>query len=239
MISILFYILHWLGCVFIKAYKIHFIRHGITQGNLDGKYVGITDYPLCRDGIEELEELRHEYEYPKAQKVYTSPLLRCVQTADILFPDILTEPVDDMKEYNFGAFEDKTMLELQNNPDFQKWLASGMVDTPVGGEDKQEFYLRLKRGFDKILADMMQLKIYDAAVITHGGVIMGLLAMFGYPKRKPLDWRVGNGKGYTALITPQIWAGGQVFEVFDPLPYGCADIASLTGYNIVEIDNRE
>ena len=114
-----------------------------------------------------------------------------------------------------------------------------MVDTPVGGEDKQEFYLRLKRGFEKILADMMQLKIYDAAVITHGGVIMGLLAMFGYPKRKPLDWRVGNGKGYTALITPQIWAGGQVFEVFDPLPYGCADVTSLTGYNIVEIDNRE
>lgn len=36
---------------------------------------------------------------------------------------------------------------------------------------------------------MMQLKIYDAAVITHGGVIMGLLAMFGYPKRKPLDWQ--------------------------------------------------
>ncbi len=228
-----------LGRVLIKTYKIHLIRHGITQGNLDGRYVGITDYPLCREGIEELDELRHEYEYPRVQKVYTSPLLRCVQTADILFPDILTESVDEIKEYDFGAFEDKTMSELQENADFQKWLADGMVGAPTGGEDRHAFYLRLQSGFEKILADMMKSKIFDAAVVTHGGVIMGLLSMFGYPRRKPLDWRVGSGKGYTALITPQIWAGGQVFEVFDPLPYGCADTASSLDYDVVEIDNRE
>lgn len=59
-------------CFIIKTYRIYLIRHGATQGNLDGKYIGITDDPLCLEGIEELEQLRREYEYPRAQKVYAS-----------------------------------------------------------------------------------------------------------------------------------------------------------------------
>ena len=32
----------------MKSYQLHLIRHGLTQGNLDGLYVGSgTDLPLC------------------------------------------------------------------------------------------------------------------------------------------------------------------------------------------------
>ena len=220
----------------IKTYKIHLIRHGLTQGNRDGKYIGVTDEPLSHDGLEELEELRREYEYPYAQKVYVSPLLRCVQTADMLFPDILTEPVENLKEYNFGIFENKTMDELKDSPAYRDWISGGMIGTPPEGEEKEKFYHRLRHGFESVLNDMMRLKIHEAAMVTHGGVIMSLLTMYGYPRRKPLDWQVGAGKGYTALITPQIWAGGKVFEVFDPLPYGCGSNFGNAGYDIVEIE---
>ena len=219
----------------IKTYRIHMIRHGLTQGNLDGKYIGVTDQPLCREGVEELEELRREYEYPRVQKVYVSPLTRCLQTADILFPDIPAEPVADLKEYDFGLFEDKTMPELAGEPAFQAWTAGGMADPPPGGEDRFEFDKRIKRGFAAVLGDMMKNKIFDAALVTHGGILMGLLAAYGYPRRKPLDWRIDNGKGYTALITPQLWMGGQVFEVFDPLPYGSSPAPAMD-YDVVEID---
>ncbi len=34
----------------MKTYKLHLIRHGLTQGNLDGLYVGGgTDMPLCEE----------------------------------------------------------------------------------------------------------------------------------------------------------------------------------------------
>ena len=223
----------------IKTYRIHFIRHGLTQGNLDGKYIGATDQPLCREGIEELEELRREYEYPRAEKVYTSPLKRCLQTADILFPDCPAEPVDALREYDFGLFEDKSMPELADDPAFQAWTAGGMAAPPPGGEDRNEFDKRIRHGFAVVLDDMMKNRIFDAALVSHGGILMGLLAAYGYPRRKPLDWRIGNGKGYTVLVTPQLWMGGQVFEVFDPLPYGCENTADMPDYDVVEIDDTD
>ena len=224
-------------CFIIKTYRIYLIRHGATQGNLDGKYIGITDDPLCLEGIEELEQLRREYEYPRAQKVYAIPLRRCIQTAEMLFPDTLTESVDAIKEYNFGAFENKQIEQLKNDPQYQEWVSGGMVAAPPQGEDKEAFYHRLRHGFESILDDMMAYKIHDAAVVTHGGIIMALLTMYGYPRRKPLDWQVGFGKGYTALVTPQIWSGGKVFEVFDPLPYGCGGASE--DYDLVEIEPRD
>ena len=30
----------------MKTYRIHFIRHGLTDANLDGRYIGVTDLGL-------------------------------------------------------------------------------------------------------------------------------------------------------------------------------------------------
>ena len=40
----------------MKGYRIAFIRHGMTQANLDGRYIGTTDLPLCREGADQLYE---------------------------------------------------------------------------------------------------------------------------------------------------------------------------------------
>ena len=34
----------------MKNYRLYLIRHGITSGNLEGKYIGTTDLPLCEEG---------------------------------------------------------------------------------------------------------------------------------------------------------------------------------------------
>ena len=156
----------------------------------------------------------------------------------MLFPDTMIEPVEAIREYDFGVFENKQIQQLKDDPQYQEWVRGGMVATPPQGEDKEAFYRRLRQGFEQLLQDMMSLKLHDAAVVTHGGVIMALLTMYGYPRRKPLDWQVGSGRGYTALITPQIWSGGKVFEVFDPLPYGCG-AASLEDYTLVEMEPHD
>lgn len=58
------------------TYKLHFIRHGMTDGNRTGRYVGRTDVPLCQEGRQELEALKQKYRYPEVQEVYCSPLTR-------------------------------------------------------------------------------------------------------------------------------------------------------------------
>lgn len=57
----------------MKTYKLHLIRHGITQANLDGAYIGRTDLPLTDAGIAELEALRQTLDYPQVKLFYTSP----------------------------------------------------------------------------------------------------------------------------------------------------------------------
>ena len=42
------------------TYKLHFIRHGMTEGNRVGRYVGRMDLPICREGREELEKMKND-----------------------------------------------------------------------------------------------------------------------------------------------------------------------------------
>ena len=57
----------------MRNFRIHLIRHGMTQGNLEGRYIGRTDLPLCQQGEEQLRQLAEQYEYPTVQKLYSSP----------------------------------------------------------------------------------------------------------------------------------------------------------------------
>ena len=60
--------------------KIIFIRHGKTAGNLEKRYIGRTDEPLCEEGISELESIK----YPDSDEVLASPMKRCLQTARLI-----------------------------------------------------------------------------------------------------------------------------------------------------------
>ena len=74
--------------------KLWLIRHGKTEGNKLARYIGTTDEPLCQEGIDFLGKM----DYPKVQNIYISPLKRCVQTAEILFPGELVHIIDELAE---------------------------------------------------------------------------------------------------------------------------------------------
>ena len=72
----------------MKSYQIHFIRHGATAANREGRYVGVTDTPLSQEGIGKLEDMNRRYSYPGAPVFYVSPLKRCVETCKIIYPQV-------------------------------------------------------------------------------------------------------------------------------------------------------
>ena len=72
----------------MKNYRLYLIRHGITQGNLDGVYMGCgTDEPLCAQGRAQLAALKDRFSYPQVSTVFSSPLQRAIETAELLFPE--------------------------------------------------------------------------------------------------------------------------------------------------------
>ncbi|MEG2074090.1 MAG: histidine phosphatase family protein [Angelakisella sp.] len=215
----------------MRNYKLHFVRHGMTEGNEKGQYLGSrTDSELSGEGIKQLIDLRECYEYPAVGVVYTSPMARCVQTTGIIYAGRELMMVPQLRELDFGDFEGKTIDELREDEDYLEWLENSIEIAPPNGESGEDFLKRIVEGIRFIIDDMIKSEVYDAAVVTHGGVIMTLMAAIGLPRRPMQEWLVGNGRGYTCFVNPQLWLRDGVIEVAGIMPHG-AETAISNGFS--------
>lgn len=206
----------------MKTFKLHLVRHGITQANLDGIYTGGgTDVPLCEQGRQELALLAQRYEYPRDTIVFSSPMQRALQTAEILFPAAKEKiVVEDLQENSFGEFEGQSMESLLENERFALWLDHSSGFVPDGGESGENFAKRTAGALKMIFQYMMKNDIQQAACVTHGGVIMSMLGQLGIPKRSPQEWMVQSGCGFTLQSTTAMAMRDGNVEVLGTLPIG-------------------
>lgn len=206
----------------MKNYRLYLIRHGITQGNLDGIYMGCkTDLPLCEEGKQRLLTLKSQFEYPVVKTLFSSPMHRALETADLLFPEAENKIIlDDLRETNFGEFEGRKISELLQDNAFQLWLDPTQKYIPNGGEHPQEFHARCQGVLLKIFEYMMTAGIDTAACITHGGVIMSMMAQRALPQRTPEQWMADSGCGYLLQCSVQMWMRDQYAEATDIIPFG-------------------
>lgn len=183
--------------------EIILIRHGKTFGNTLGRYIGITDEELCPEGREELAALRERGQYRSIRPdlVYVSPLRRCRQTAELLFPGVPQEICRDLRECDFGEFENKNYKELSGNPAYQAWVDSGGTLPFPGGESREAFQERCRVEFARVLRALKRQAGSNAVFVVHGGTIMSILS--AYAPQGAADpfyrWQVKNGEGWRAL----------------------------------------
>ena len=202
----------------MKTYTVYLIRHALTQGNLEGRYIGQTDEPLSREGIEQLEAMKNDYGYPYPDVVFSSTLKRCIETAKILYPDKTPIEMRGFEECDFGEFEGHTAEELEKYEEFSQWLAGGEDARPLNGESNQEFATRVCNCFSKAVDGLIKTGTRSAAIITHGGVIMSILAAFGIPELPMTEWLCPSACGYTIRITPSLWSKLRKAEVINEIP---------------------
>ena len=172
--------------------EILLLRHGKTPGNTLRQYIGSTDEPLSPEGRAELSE-KH---YPAANKVYISSMLRCRETAELLFPGAVLQPVPDLREMDFGHFEGRSYLDMAEDAEYSAWLASNCEAPIPGGEKKSDFTERCCAAFLDVLSRDEASRL---VFVVHGGTIMAILSRFGSPERSYYDWSVGNGRGFRLM----------------------------------------
>ena len=193
------------------------IRHGKTAGNLLGRYIGSrTDEPLCDEGREGLAG----QQLPEVERLYVSPMKRCVETAEILWPGFdrkKMQKVTDLRECDFGDFENKNYKELSGNGDYQAWIDSNGTLPFPNGESMDAFKSRCLEAFARIVEDVSGAEqewiasgktgIFRAGIVVHGGTIMAILEQYGYPKAAYFDYQVKNGCGYrlTPVEGTRLW----------------------------------
>lgn len=169
--------------------EILFIRHGSTAGNLEKRYIGRTDEPLCTEGLAQIHALARQG--LQADSLFLSPALRTRQTAQLLFPWLTGTLVPDLWETNFGEFENRTYQELSGNSAYQAWVDTGCTGPIPGGETVADFKARCVRAFARIIPTVPEGS--TAAFVIHGGCIMAILEACAAPKKNFYDYHIPNG----------------------------------------------
>lgn len=169
-----------------------FIRHGQTAGNAEKRYVGRTDEPLSDAGRSALSTRA----YPVVSRVYISPMLRCTQTAEVIYPGVPRTVIHDFRECDFGEFEYKNYWELNGDSRYQAWIDSGGEIPFPGGESKAVFSARCVAAYREVARELA-LRGEDVAIIAHGGTLMAVLEAFAHPRRPYFDWQTPPGGGFT------------------------------------------
>lgn len=99
--------------------SVYIFRHGETDYNVDRRAQGWVDVPLNNNGKIQAKVLGRKLSGVKLDCVYSSPLLRAMETAKIVVDSngsmikIITN--DNLKERNFGEFEGK-IVRLTDAP---------------------------------------------------------------------------------------------------------------------------
>ncbi|MEG2173958.1 MAG: histidine phosphatase family protein [Oscillospiraceae bacterium] len=174
--------------------KIALIRHSITQGNLERRYVGRTDEPLCAQG--RALALHCASLVPQVEQVLSSPMLRAVQTATLLYPSQTIEVMSGLEECDFGVWEGKTHAELCQIPSYHEWVTAAGILPPPGGENPDCFLVRCRTSFENALTRLKAQHAASAAFVLHGGVIMAVMSQLVTPVRGFYDWQTKNCQGF-------------------------------------------
>lgn len=178
--------------------RMYLIRHGKTAANLEHRYLGITDEELCETGIQELKG--KVANMPMVDLLFSSPMMRCRQTCEVLFPSMAYDIVEEYREMNFGDFERKNYKELKDNADYQRWIESNGTLAFPNGESREQFIERQMTGFEKMCCRIKERQkqgkeINRVAAIVHGGTIMAVLSALSGGEY--FEFQCGNGQGYS------------------------------------------
>lgn len=195
---------------------IEMVRHGLTEGNAQRRYVGATDMPLSEEGLRLTRAGRRDEE---VGHVFVTPLQRTQQTAAILYPNAQQTIVPDLREMDFGAFEGRTYDELENDPDFQAWNADGGMQPSPGGEGRLGFSQRATAALTQLIDQAAARGQREIRIVAHGGIIMSLMAVHALPQKPYYDWWVDNLTGYRVRVNPAQWGEQPVFDEVERVDY--------------------
>ncbi|MGD9126501.1 MAG: histidine phosphatase family protein [Planctomycetia bacterium] len=165
---------------------LYVVRHGESTHNAENRIQGQSDPSLSelgrRQGARAAEVLRSV----PLEAIYSSPLRRAAETAEILARELGQEiRYDDrLMEVHVGHVQDRHREEvMQLHPEVVPGWRSGRLDFRFpGGESRPEVIARGKAAFEEICRAGHR----QAIVFSHGGLILAAIkALLDIPSDQP------------------------------------------------------
>lgn len=163
--------------------KIYITRHGETEWNIQKRMQGNSNSELTTKGIEEAKKLAKSIENIKFDYIYSSPLKRAYDTAEIIKDGRECEIIirDNLREMSFGIWEGMSreeILEIYEEEHNNFWNYPHLFSGIDGGETYIEFVERIKNEMEYIINNSNGENIL---LVVHGAVIKAIFKIFkGY-----------------------------------------------------------
>jgi broad specificity phosphatase PhoE len=163
--------------------KITFFKHGKTKYNLEKRRQGRTDLDLSEEGLSEIKKLKSKLPNFNFDEIYSSPLKRAKETANLLFPQI--EPIieDLLIEYDFGHLEGvkfSTPIDELQDIEIEQYNNKKFA-IPNNGETFNHILKRCQKFLNKVISNHK--KDSHIGVFTHSTIIE-----IQYALLKGKDW---------------------------------------------------
>ena len=177
-----------------KKKTIYLIRHGETEWNRIGKFRGRNELPLNDNGVNGAHNTGRELKDSQIESLFTSPLKRAIQTAEIVSSYIPGSEViidNGFQNIDIGDWEGmaKEEVKIKYPKEYEMWFHEPENLTIPGGESiidvQKRAYTRLK--------EIVKLEHEVIAVVSHRSVLKVLLASILGMKEKNYFWRIFIG----------------------------------------------
>ena len=193
--------------------QIYFLRHGQTDNNREGRMQGRVDIPLNETGRAQARCAAQRLKSISFDAVYSSPLRRAVETAQIVTglptQEINIEP--RAIELGFGIWDNRLHAELEKETEQFDilWDETDKYVPPQGAEPLEDLMTRVHAMLQELAARHAGGRIL---VTTHGGVQQ---AVFTIVERRPLRdmWKNFLGNCGCVVVGVQ-WDAMRVLHVF-------------------------
>lgn len=177
--------------------KLYIVRHGETDYNKKGKYLGRTDISLNSAGIAQVEELAKNSDNLNIDVIYCSPLKRAKQTAEFIKLKHGCEIIidDHFIERSVGIYEGLTKEEAKRNyPEmYEQNITRIFNKAPLNGETINEVIKRVFFGLNEI---KKQNKYSKIMIVTHGFVVKIINKYFNFEisEQEFFDFTLNNAE---------------------------------------------
>jgi len=180
-------------------------RHGETDWNREGRFQGWADPPLNATGRAQAVDLSVQLMAEELAAVYSSPLRRAYETAEVVAASRGLEPVtvDALREVDVGSWSGLSRAEIEQRfpEQYARWLDYGQ-----GWEDGETYEQMVDRVVEA-LQELAEARDGERILaVTHGGPMRAASAFadrLSYAEARRRSPVVGN----TAVLEFAVEAG--------------------------------
>lgn len=174
-----------------------FIRHGESEGNANGVFQGLLDYPLTDRGREQARlrgrQLQSEpfCSKPLLVGLYTSPMNRARETAELIAETagfIKPQVLSSLTELDTGVWTGKTWADVRSEPDelYDHFRSKSWAAIPEA-ETEEMLYHRALETWMYLRDQTIEKDLHGVIAVSHAGFMQWLFRVtFGCRSWFPL-----------------------------------------------------